>query len=316
MNISTFYTILLLFSLTTIGFTTSCNTEAISNVDVKYASLGVSELDFASYWFKGKAELNRYKLYQSRYGETHEGDAVLIFVTENFRTDKQIKFEGQYPNAPKTSVLKLNALRKFPTGLYDYSIMTSVFTPIEEKEYPHTLKVSTSVQDWCGHAYIQLNAGTDKYKVNSHSYFESEADRYFETKTTVLEDELFTRIRLNPDLLPIGKYKIIPSTIYTRLLHKKITPLKAEAYMETCENKGEYEGENLLVYNLQYTNIDRSVRIVFEKAFPHQIAGWEETFSIKGKNFTTKAIRSHTIMNDYWNKNDVKDLPLRKELGL
>ena len=47
--------------------------------------------EFKDYWYSGEAELTRYELEQARYGEIHRGDAVLIFVTEDFRTDKQVK---------------------------------------------------------------------------------------------------------------------------------------------------------------------------------------------------------------------------------
>ena len=33
--------------------------------------------------------------------------------------------------------------------------MTSTFNPVNSKE--HALKVSNSVQEWCGHVYAQLN---------------------------------------------------------------------------------------------------------------------------------------------------------------
>jgi len=35
---------------------------------------------FGDYWYTGEAELTSYELKQSRYGEIHEGHAVLIFV--------------------------------------------------------------------------------------------------------------------------------------------------------------------------------------------------------------------------------------------
>ena len=43
---------------------------------------------FGDYWYQGKAELNRFELSQVRYGEIRKGDAVLIFVTEDFLKDK------------------------------------------------------------------------------------------------------------------------------------------------------------------------------------------------------------------------------------
>ncbi|MBK9488612.1 MAG: hypothetical protein IPO07_07345 [Haliscomenobacter sp.] len=91
------------------------------------------------YWFEGKAEISHYTLSQNRYRDVHPGEAVLVFVTEPFLTDKQVKNEkGQLENS--TTVLKLNAIQRFTTGIYDYSVMTSVFTPEDLKRYPHSSK--------------------------------------------------------------------------------------------------------------------------------------------------------------------------------
>ena len=99
--------------------------------------------DFKAYWYQGKAEVSRYALTQARYGELRNGDAVMIFVTEDFLTDEQVKYEGG-SNGPRTGILKLNMLEQFNTGIYDYSLMTSVFTPVDGSR---TLKTTCSVQD-------------------------------------------------------------------------------------------------------------------------------------------------------------------------
>ena len=84
---------------------------------------------FNEYWYAGLAEVSGYDLLQSRYGEIHEGKAAMIFVTEPFSKKKQVKLDnpGQ-AGKDNTSVLKLNSTRKFLTGIYPYSMMTSVFT--------------------------------------------------------------------------------------------------------------------------------------------------------------------------------------------
>lgn len=46
---------------------------------------GVDFDQFGEYWFQGKAEISSYDLTQYRYGEAREGEAVMIFVTEDFR---------------------------------------------------------------------------------------------------------------------------------------------------------------------------------------------------------------------------------------
>ena len=90
------------------------------------ASSALADQAFNSYWHAGKAELSKYSLQQSRYGELHEGHAVLVFVTERMNPKKQVKADR--PGADTVPVLKLNATRKFNTGIYPYSVMTSVFT--------------------------------------------------------------------------------------------------------------------------------------------------------------------------------------------
>src|SRR5438105_8601198 len=85
-----------------------------------------------AYWTQGKAEITSYKLTQSRYGELHEGDAVLIFVSEPFSRSKQVKLDDwQSAGNDAVEVLKLNFTKKFVTGIYPYSLMFSVFTPAD-----------------------------------------------------------------------------------------------------------------------------------------------------------------------------------------
>ncbi|MBT5874791.1 MAG: hypothetical protein HOH43_15340, partial [Candidatus Latescibacteria bacterium] len=140
--------------------------------------LGPVSPGFGDYWFQGKAELTSYNLEQGRYGEMHNGHAVLIFVTEDFSKSKHVKLDRpQMAGADKVNVLKLNSTRKFNTGIYPYSMMSSVFTPIQRHIEPRTLKVTTSSQEWCGHTFTQMDLGTDSYDVRLHSYFENEGEQ-------------------------------------------------------------------------------------------------------------------------------------------
>lgn len=97
------------------------------------------EKEFTDYWYSGKAELSSYELKQSRYGEIRTGEVVLVFVTEPFSLKKQVKLDNPTKaGKDNVSVLKLNQVRKFKTGIYDYSIMTSTFTPVDLLEHPNT----------------------------------------------------------------------------------------------------------------------------------------------------------------------------------
>src|SRR5690606_11223144 len=72
----------------------------------------VDAATFSSYWHQGKAEISSYQLDQSRYGRNHDGKAVLIFVTEDFSKNKQVKLENPQPDSRDAiNVLKLNYSR-------------------------------------------------------------------------------------------------------------------------------------------------------------------------------------------------------------
>jgi hypothetical protein len=262
--------------------------------------------EFKANWFDGKAELTSYKLKKARYGEIREGEAVMVFVTEPFLPNQQVKYEGHTTDEKAESILKLNFHQTFDTGVYPYSILTSVFTPLNP--FKTAYKISTSTQEWCGHTFIQLNKRKNEYDVTSLSYFQKESDKKYGIKEAITEDELWTKIRINPEKLPIGNIKIIPGTSISRLNH---FDLKVE------EAKTELFGnDEIMSYKLSYNNIERSLKIEFETKSPHKILGWEESVLSGGKNLITTATINKSIDLDYWNKNSVADSTYKALLGL
>lgn len=279
-------------------------------------SVAVAALDDAwgKHWYDGKGEVNTYSLNQSRYADVHPGDAVLIFVTEDFMTETQVKDEGR-GNGNSTSVLKTNILRRFTTGLYDYSIMSSVFTPVDRKQYPNTLKVTTSSQDWCGHSFMQLNRRGGKYKVQQFSYFQKEGDASFQVTADWTEDELLNLIRLNPGLLPKGEISVLPGTVFARLKHIDFQAAQAIASNSKYEG-AEFEGD-LMAFTLEYPDYDRTVEVFYESKFPHQIVAWKESYlMISGERGTTTATLKHSERLPYWSLHDLEDMGKRDAFGL
>ncbi|RKS52939.1 hypothetical protein BC962_1184 [Gillisia mitskevichiae] len=273
-----------------------------SSSDVSLPERNLSK-DFKSYWFNGEAEITSYKLDQSRYGESREGTAVLIFVTEEFLPEAQVKANAK---TEKTiPILKLNATKKFNTGIYPYSIMQSTFYPLEGKS--HALKVSASIQEWCGHVYIQLN-NREKFEITSHSYFEGEADKEFELPKTYLENEVWTQLRINPDLLPTGDINMIPSLESLRMGHLETQPYKALAEF--------YQDGEWSVYKITYPELKRNLKIYYSNIAPFKIEKWQEETKVNGKLYTTTATKMKDLKSDYWNKKSNNDLHLRKELNL
>lgn len=277
-----------------------------SNETASVAKKKVSE-EFKKYWYAGEAEITSYKLEQARYGQIREGNAVLVYVTEPFLKGKQVKADGKNPdNIP---VLKLNSTKNYFTGIYPYSIMSSSFYPVHDNQ--HAVKVSFSSQEWCGQVYAQLNT-KEKFEITSHSYFESEADQDFELDKTILENELWNKIRINPEGLPVGAVSIIPSMEFIRLSHKE---LKSYDGSITLSQEG-----NLKTYQIEYPELERTLKINFKSAFPYTIESWSDSFKsgfgAKAKIMTSTAIKIKTLKAPYWRQNSNSFLPLRDTLGL
>ena len=280
--------------------------------------------EFGAYWFQGKAELTSYDLTQARYGELHRGEAVLIFVTEDLSRRKQVKLDNpDAASADRLPVLKLNFNKKFNTGIYPYSILTSTFTPLDLAANPHTPKVSMSMQEWCGHVFTQLNLGPKGYAVSQKSYFESEGDTETKLELTLLEDELWNRIRLGPAGLPTGNIKLVPGTAFCRLQHLPLRPEPATASLQTDTRSQELPSSvPTQTYTVTYSGPKQhTLKIHFEQAFPHRILGWEETYldgpgTAQPRLLTTRATRRRSIMLDYWRAHNNADLVWRDSLGL
>ena len=282
---------------------------ADNDMDKNQSTRPATELspEFKAYWYGGNAELTSYSIEQARYGELRDGHAVLVYVTEPFLEDKQVKADNANKNS--VSVLKLNSTKKYLTGIYPYSVMTSVFYPVDNNR--HALKISNSVQEWCGHVYAQLN-NRENFEIMAHSYFESEADQDMELPKTWLEDEFWTMLRIDPSSLPEGKHRVLPSFEYIRLGHIPFKPTSAELKNTIFGNIG--------TYTVSYPDIDRELTIEYSTEFPYEIAGWKETFRSgfgpEAPMLTSSATRLKSLKLPYWQRNQNKDVILRDSLGL
>ena len=189
--------------------------------------------EFWAHWGDGKAEMNGYKLTQPRYGQKRSGSAVLIFVTEDMSDSLRVKADpGKHPKADVHPVMKLNAVRHFQTGIYDYKVMTSVFARVAAG-WP-LAKISFSSQEWCGHVYHQLLPRGSRIEGVFHSYFDGEADG---TEDLPLRDAgwfedllpITFRSWLGAALEPGGSRTVplLPSLLRVRLEHKPLAWTRA-----------------------------------------------------------------------------------------
>ncbi|GAX60310.1 ABC-type sugar transport system, permease components [Candidatus Scalindua japonica] len=110
---------------------------------------------------------------------------------------------------------------------------------------------------------------------------------------------------------------MIPGSFYTTL---RMIDIGEEGAVAELINIRDGDRGGVSQYTVTYPSLQRTLSIRFNNNFPYDILSWSDTYtSGSGKNakvLTTKARRTHAVMTDYWNKNSVKDLELRKELGL
>lgn len=264
---------------------------------------------WGEYWFQGRAEVSSFDLTQYRYGEPREGDAVLIFVTEDFSRSDQVKVDDpQAAGRDAQTVLKLNHIRRFVTGIYPYNMMTSVFTPVREQS--QAVKITSSSQEWCGQSFTQLNLNSgDSYSGQLFSYFEQEGDRDFSI-SGLAEDDIWNLLRIDPSQVPLGGVNVFPSLKYQRFTHQELTA--EEAFIRIQDISAQRRQ-----LELTYGSGRRTLRIDFQRDFPFEIMGWEEV-EVKpdGQQEITRAVRKAVRQIEYWTRNSLEDEFLRRELML
>lgn len=270
---------------------------------------------FWDVWGDGKAELSGYQLTQPRYGTPRRGEAVLVFVTEQFTAGSRVKSDGGHGD--EFPVIKLNEARDFQTGVYDYNIMTSAFVRLDGKDaLGIPTKVAFSGQEWCGHVYDHLITHGDRYDRTSHSYFDGEADQSLAMDIPaggVFLDAMPLYVRgVAGELVPKGGS--VPLTVHPRLmdlrfLHRPAgwmsgTLSRSNALSTTTVPAGEFKTET---FELTLDSSTWTWEVEAEGA--RRLIRWTGPDGEVGA--MTGSIRS-----PYWNKSGNADESLRKSLGL
>jgi hypothetical protein len=272
--------------------------------------------DFWAHWGDGKAELNGYRLIQPRYGVNRAGSAVLVFVTEDFSDSLRVKADpGKHPATDVYPVLKLNFVRDFQTGIYNYNTMTSTFARVGAG-WP-VAKISFSSQEWCGHVWHQITPRGGKLEGLFHSYFDGEADGRDELAIPaggVFEDALPILLRgWNGEYLKAGESRTVPflpSLFRSRLAHRplawgKATITRAAAPSEVKVPAGTFRAVTWTVAE------DGGVKTTyaFEAAPPYRLLR-------RSSDSGDDAVLLGSSRQSYWKLNGQEGEKYLKELGL
>ncbi|MHC4101240.1 MAG: hypothetical protein ACYSW1_10230, partial [Planctomycetota bacterium] len=244
------------------------------------AQTAVAQTDFSLHWHDGRAELDGYRWTVNRYGEQRTGHAVLIYVTEPFSASKRVKVDDPSRNPSDTvDVLKLNLVRDFQTGIYDYNTMTSVFSRSDDFS---PLKVSFTSAEWCGHVYEELLFDRRRVTERFFSYFEGESVDHAVRRETdgVTEDNLFILLRglRGPYLEPGARIEVpfLPGAFHRRLAHRQLAWTTAEIERRPGAESIEVPaGTFSTITYVVRTGDGREGRFHIEQQHPHRIVRWE-----------------------------------------
>jgi hypothetical protein len=264
-------------------------------------------------YFQSKgAEVSSYKTVQLRYGELRECISVLIFVPEHLNIDTRIKVENYQATKPEKQiqVLKLNRVLKFNTGVYDYSLMTSVYSaakPLFGAPSFYPMKISIAVTEWCGNYYGHIIPETGKVRSVSHSYFEAEGDKdyYLNLPPDFFYEDNFPIIirEFNGEFMKIGEkrsFNILPSLWSFRIAHIPLSFEKGTIDKKTGDSSTIKWVLSRGSFTTEYWT---------SKEYPHKILRWKDSEGGSGELI-------ESIQEKYWQKHGNADLPLRTKLGL
>ncbi len=272
-------------------------------------------------WGDGKAELDGYALVEPRYGAPREGTAVMIFVTEDFSDAARVKADpGKHPPRDVYPVLKLNVVRDFQTGIYDYNVMSSTFARTEwatgAAPWP-VVKTSFSAQEWCGHVYLQWLARGAALEGTLHSYFDGEGDqspRLALPEGGVLEEAVPILVRgLRGEWLAPGATRTVPflpSALRARFAHRSqawgtATVRRAAAAATVPSGLGNLRA---VEWTVEETGGERTTWLV-EEAAPHRILAWRASGGESGRLLGSARL-------PYWQLHDHGGEASLKLLGL
>jgi hypothetical protein len=265
-------------------------------------------------WGDGRAELSSYRATVRRYDTLRPAELVLIYVTEphDRRTwVKDDRVEGEH----RVPVLKLNHSLKFQTGIYPYSVMTSVFAPADawggERFQP--ARLTLSVQEWCGHVFHDVLPTRTGLRSTLLSYFEGEStdQRAVDAPAgTLYEDALLIQLRELDGPFNGGRPwqgSLVPALWSRRTAHAPLAPVTATISRADTVRADSSGAVPVTRFRLAYGGFTRTYDV--EKAAPRRVLGWAtstgETAALAG-----------TARLPYWQLNGAGDEARRADFGL
>jgi hypothetical protein len=274
------------------------------------APRGPASSPFWEHWGDGRAELSGYRITVPRYGAPREGELTLIYVTEPHDRRTWIKDDAAAP-PHRVEVLKLIRSFHYLTGIYPYSVFSSVFSPVDRwgDERFRPVRIHLDVQEWCGSVSHRVWPGPDRLRSLRLSYFASEGETLGEVPLppgTLFEDALMIQLReLDGPFLDGGDWEgwLVPELWRLRTGHGPVEAVPATL----VRSEALRDGIPVTRFVLETEGYQRTVDV--EVAAPRRILGWETSHGEVAELLSSERLA-------YWRMNRPGDEEMREGLGL
>ncbi len=149
-------------------------------------------------WDDGRAEIDAYDAALRRYGIPRTFTAYLIVVKEDLSRRQMVKADPDHDPGDLFTVLKLNHVINYQTGIYSYHQMASCFF---DRSTMDLVKLSLTSNEWCGNTYKEYTRRGGKGELHVHTYWDNQAEATYNVPAgpdVVFYDQLPLWIRSLP----------------------------------------------------------------------------------------------------------------------
>jgi hypothetical protein len=199
------------------------------------AAVGSLPSRFASdpLWDDGRAEVNAYEARVRRYGVLREFTAYHIIVKEDLSRGQLVKADPGHAPDDLVTVLKLNQILEFRTGIYNYNQMASTF---HDRASMELLKFSLTSFEWCGNTFKEYLRRGGSGTLHVHTYWDGMARADYDLPVgpdVLFYDELPLRLRALPQEVGTSiVIRLVPPQIESRAPRPEIRSAALRAAAE------------------------------------------------------------------------------------
>jgi len=210
---------------------------ACRGVPAAGVAAGPNPFAASALWDDGRAEIGAYEATIPRYGIPRSLTAYLIVVKEDFSRTQLVKADPGHDPADLFTVLKLNHVINYQTGIYSYHQMESCFF---DRLSMDLVKLSLTSNEWCGNTYKEYTRHSGRAALHVRTYWDGQAEATYDLPVgpdVVFYDALPLLIRSLPQTPGTARsLRMVPTQIESRGPKPEIAPATLVAAREETKS--------------------------------------------------------------------------------